>query len=218
VLNEAATIALQLQSLRRMLHDRWELIVVDGGSRDDTAALAQPYCDCLLQSPPGRSQQMNAGAASASGDILVFLHADTRLPNDFEQQMQHFSQSGRQWGRFDVSLDSDHPLLGMVAHMINLRSRLTGIATGDQTLFVRRPFFEKLQGFADIPLMEDVEFSGRACRMEKPFCSRACVLTSARRWQRNGVVRTIALMWWIRLAYFVGVSPQTLYRWFYPQR
>lgn len=218
VLNEAAAIALQLQNLRQTLRDRWELIVVDGGSQDDTAFLASPHCDDLLRCPPGRSKQMNAGAASASGDILVFLHADTRLPEDFEQQMQHFIESGRQWGRFDVCLDSDHPMLCVVGHMVNLRSRLTGIATGDQTFFMRRSFFEKMQGFADIPLMEDVEFSHRACRVEKPFCSRARVLTSARKWQRHGIFRTIALMWWIRLAYVVGVSPATLHRWYYPQR
>lgn len=218
VLNEADQIVQRLQHVRTLMNRQWKLIVVDGGSHDATCVLATPWCDELLQSAPGRSQQMNKGAQAALGDVLVFLHVDTLLPRDFEQQMQQFLHSGKRWGRFDVVLDSDHPVLKLVTFMMNLRSRLTGIATGDQAFFVHRTFFEKLQGFADIPLMEDVEFSRRACRVERPFCSRARVITSARKWQRNGIFRTIVLMWWIRLAYFVGVSPITLHRWYYPQQ
>lgn len=218
VLNEAATITEQLRRLREQLGARWELIVVDGGSSDATVMQATPYCDRLVQSPAGRSRQMNTGAAVAAGPILVFLHADTRLPADFEQQMQAFLTEEKGWGRFDVLLDDEHPLLRIIGGMMNLRSRLTGIATGDQTFFVRRDFFNELQGFREIPLMEDVEFSGRACRLQRPFCSRSRVITSARKWQRNGIFRTMALMWWIRLAYFVGVSPATLHRWYYPSK
>lgn len=218
VLNEASTIAEQLRRLREQLGTRWELIVVDGGSSDATAARASPHCDHLVQSLAGRSRQMNAGAAVAAGQILVFLHADTRLPADFERQMQAFLTAEKGWGRFDVQLDDEHPMLRIIGGMMNLRSRLTGIATGDQTFFVRREFFSELQGFREIPLMEDVDFSRRACRRQRPFCSRSRVITSARKWQRNGIFRTMALMWWIRLAYFVGISPATLHRWYYPPK
>lgn len=218
VLNEAAAITEQLQCLREQLGARWELIVVDGGSSDATVMRATPCCDHLVQSPAGRSRQMNAGAAVAAGQILVFLHADTRLPADFEQQMQTFLNAEKGWGRFDVLLDDEHPMLRIIGGMMNLRSRLSGIATGDQTFFVRRDFFNELQGFREIPLMEDVDFSRRACRLQRPFCSRSRVITSARKWQSNGIFRTMALMWWIRLAYFVGVSPATLHRWYYPSR
>lgn len=215
VLNEAAQIAMRLQDLRVQLGSGWQIIVVDGGSTDDTVQQARAGCDQLVQSARGRSTQMNAGAAVAAGELLMFLHADTRLPVDFDVQMQMFLQSGRQWGRFDVQLDGDHPLFRVIAFMMNLRSRLTGIATGDQVFFMRREFFQQLDGFAPIPLMEDVEFSRRACRISRPWCSRAQVTTSARKWQQNGILRTVVLMWWIRLAYFVGVPPSVLHRWYY---
>lgn len=215
VLNEAAQIAARLQDLRVQMGSGWQIIVVDGGSTDDTVQQARAGCDQLVQSARGRSTQMNAGAAVAAGELLVFLHADTRLPVDVAEQMQVFLQSGRQWGRFDVQLDGDHPLFRVIAFMMNVRSRLTGIATGDQVFFMRREFFQQLGGFAPIPLMEDVEFSRRACRISRPWCSRAQVTTSARKWQQNGILRTVVLMWWIRLAYFVGVPPSVLHRWYY---
>lgn len=218
VLNEAVQIAARLQDLRKQLGTDWQIIVVDGGSTDDTVEQARVGCDQLVQSARGRSTQMNAGAAVAAGELLMFLHADTRLPVDVAEQMQAFLQSGRQWGRFDVRLDGDHPLFCVIAFMMNLRSRFTGIATGDQVFFMRREFFRQLNGFAPIPLMEDVEFSRRARRVSWPWCSRARVTTSARKWQQNGILRTIVLMWWIRLAYFIGVSPSVLHRWYYSSR
>lgn len=218
VLNEAGSIANQLHSLRHLLGPRWELIVVDGGSDDSTCEQAAPWCDQLIHSAPGRSVQMNAGAAVAHAELLVFLHADTQLPESFETQMQLFHESGNGWGRFDVALDGEHLLFPLIARLMNLRSRLTGIATGDQTFFMQRQFFARVGGFAPVPLMEDVDFSRRACRLQRPFCSHAQVTTSTRKWQKNGVLRTIVLMWWIRLAYFLGVSPETLHRWYYPNR
>ncbi len=215
VLNEGARIADQLGRLRAQLGPGWELIVVDGGSTDETCARAKPYCDRLLAAAAGRSLQMNAGAQAAKSELLVFLHADTDLPADFSQQMARFLASEYQWGRFDVRLDGRHFLFPWIARLMNLRSRLTGIATGDQTFFIRRSLFCQLGGFALIPLMEDIDFSVRAKACCPPYCSRSRVLTSARKWQRQGVLRTILLMWWIRLAYFLGVSPHTLHRWYY---
>ena len=216
VLNEAHTIAASLQRLRNQLGPHWQLIVVDGGSEDTTCKQAQPLCDLLLTSAPGRSAQMNLGAASAAGDLLVFLHADTALPEAFAMHMDEFIQSGRAWGRFDVTLDGTRFMFRIIGGLMNLRSRLTGIATGDQALFMTRDFYVRLEGFSDIPLMEDIEFCRRARLQQRPFCSHGRVMTSTRKWQHNGILPTILLMWWIRLAYFFGVSPVVLHRWYYP--
>lgn len=185
--------------LRRRGH---EVIVVDGGSDDGTAALAEGLCDRVLTAPRGRAAQMNAGAREAKGDVLVFLHADTRLPEDF-------SLGSHVWGRFDVEIDGRHPLLKVVAWSMNLRSRLTGIATGDQAIFVRRDAFP---GFPEIALMEDVALSKLLKRRGAPACLRQRVVTSGRRWESRGVLRTIGLMWRLRLLYFLGVSPERLAR------
>ena len=216
VLNEAATIADWLQRLRALVGDSWEIRVVDGGSCDATVEVARSWCDQMSVSAPGRALQMNEGARDPSGDVLLFLHADTQLPQDFAQQMQDFLRCSAQWGRFDVRLDGPNLLFRVIECMMNLRSRLTAIATGDQAIFMRPEFFQRLTGFSSIPLMEDVEFSARARRLSRPFCSRSRVVTSSRRWQRNGIIRTVLLMWWLRLAFYIGVSPQRLHRWYYP--
>lgn len=216
VLNESARIAHQLQQLRQMAGGQWRIVVVDGGSSDDTVAQAEPWCDQCLRAPAGRARQMNAGAARAAGPLLLFLHADTRLPADFNAQLQRFIGSGQQWGRFDVQLDDSRIIFRVIATLMNLRSRWTGIATGDQAIFVLQEFFQRCNGFADIPLMEDIDFCTRARRLSQPFCITSSVLVSARRWQKQGIARTILLMWWLRLAFFLGVSPQRLHRWYYP--
>ncbi|HUJ87004.1 MAG TPA: TIGR04283 family arsenosugar biosynthesis glycosyltransferase [Burkholderiales bacterium] len=208
-LNEAQGILACLDALAPLRARGHELIVVDGGSDDGTPELARPRADRVLAAPCGRARQMNAGARDAAGDALVFLHADVRLPQGADGMVLE-ALAARPWGRFDVRLDSSRALLGLVGGMMNLRSRLTGIATGDQALFVRRELFERLGGYAEIPLMEDVELSSRLRRAGRPACLRARVLASARRWEARGALRTVVLMWRLRLAYFLGADPARL--------
>lgn len=191
--------------LRRRGH---EVIVVDGGSEDGTAELAAPLCDRLVRSARGRALQMNAGAGVAQGNALLFLHADTQLPPQADEAVL-LALERSSWGRFDVRIAGRHPLLPVVAWAMNLRSRISGIATGDQAIFVRRDAFA---GFPEIPLMEDIAFSAAMKRRGRPACLREQVSTSARRWERHGVVRTILLMWRLRLLYALGVRPQRLAR------
>jgi rSAM/selenodomain-associated transferase 2 len=180
------------------------VIVVDGGSEDATRELAAGLCDRIVVAPRGRATQMNAGARQARGNVLVFLHADTRLPSNADELVQGFL-----WGRFDVQIEGRHPLLRVVAWSMNLRSRLTGIATGDQAIFVRR---EAFPGFPELPLMEDVAFSQAMKRRSRPVCLRDKVTTSGRRWESRGVVRTVLLMWRIRFLYAMGTDPVSLAR------
>jgi rSAM/selenodomain-associated transferase 2 len=181
---------------------------VDGGSEDATRDIAAPLADRVLLAPRGRAQQMNAGAASATGEALVFLHADTQLPAHAHELIAE-SLKRHLWGRFDVRIEGARPSLRVVACAMNLRSRLTGIATGDQAIFVRRDAFP---GFPGIALMEDVAFSKLMKRRSRPACLRAQVLTSGRRWERQGVLRTMLLMWRLRLAFFLGANPDELAR------
>jgi rSAM/selenodomain-associated transferase 2 len=213
VLDEAATIEAALNALAPLRTRGAEVIVVDGGSADQTAALARPLADAVIVSARGRAAQMNAGAVVAHGDVLLFLHADTRLPPDADRLvLDGLRQSGRAWGRFDVAIDGSHPMLPLVAAAMNARSRLTGITTGDQAMFVKRDAFNAISGFPDIALMEDIELSRRLKRVSRPLALRARVTTSARRWESRGVARTILLMWRLRLAYFFGAKPETLAR------
>jgi rSAM/selenodomain-associated transferase 2 len=210
-LNEASGIRPALEALAPLRAGGHEVIVVDGGSSDGTPELARGLCDRVLSAPRGRALQMNAGAAAATGDALVFLHADTHLPQGADELI---FQSLRlsPWGRFDVEIDARHPLLRIVACTMNLRSRLTGIATGDQAIFVRREVFP---GFPDIELMEDVAFCKAMKRFGPPACRRERVVTSGRRWESRGVLRTIVLMWRLRLMYFLGARPERLARIYY---
>jgi rSAM/selenodomain-associated transferase 2 len=186
------------------------VIVVDGGSGDATFDLAKPLSDKAIRAPRGRAAQMNAGAKAASGDMLLFLHADTRLPEHADAALvEALAGSDKRWGRFDVRIDGGAPL-GIVAAMMNLRSRVTGIATGDQAIFVTRALFDRAGGFPEIALMEDVALSKRLRRDSRPLCLRARVTTSDRRWQTHGVLRTIVLMWRLRLAYYFGAEPASL--------
>ncbi len=210
-LNEGALIErllAQLQPLRREGH---EVLLVDGGSSDATRELTAPWVDRLLVCEPGRARQMNLGAQAALGDIFWFLHADTWLPEGAGPAViEALGQPAAQWGRFDVELSGLHPLLRLVGMMMNLRSRLSGIATGDQGLFVRRQAFEALGGFPDIALMEDIALSRSLKRMARPICLRQRLITSSRRWESRGILRTVLLMWWLRLAYALGASPAWL--------
>ncbi|MDB5601492.1 MAG: glycosyl transferase [Xanthobacteraceae bacterium] len=211
VLNEADGIAASLAALAPLRERGAELIVADGGSQDDTVTLARPLADQVVVAPRGRAAQMNAGAAVATGDMLLFLHVDTQLPPDAGTLIaQGLKQSGHAWGRFDVRIDGTHFLLPVIAAMMNTRSRLTGIATGDQAVFVSREAFQNVGGFPDLPLMEDIALSKRLKRLGRPLCLRARVTTSGRRWERHGVARTIMLMWRLRLAYWLGADPAEL--------
>ena len=212
VLNEADEITACLAALQPLRRNGHEVIVVDGGSTDDTLALAEPLCDRCLVAERGRAAQMNAGAAQASGDILLFLHADTRLPDEVEQVLIRNADEGWLWGRFDVRLSGRHLLLRVVEFMMNLRSRLTGIATGDQALFVSRDLFDRVGGFPAIPLMEDIALSKVLKQLRTPHCLRHRVATSSRRWEEKGILRTMITMWWLRLLYFLGASPVKLAR------
>ena len=190
-----------------------EIIVVDGGSTDSTRALAAPRADLVFSAPRGRAAQMNAGAARATGDILLFLHADTWLPAGFAGAVTAACAAAETiGGRFDVQLEPSSPLLWLTGELINVRSRLSRIATGDQAIFIRRSVFEQLGGYADMPLMEDIDLTRRMKRAGRIACLRERVTTSARRWQRHGVVRTILLMWALRAAYSCGASPERLQR------
>jgi rSAM/selenodomain-associated transferase 2 len=209
VLNEAACIARVLNSVRQK---DVEVIVVDGGSTDETVRIASSFDHCsVIESKKGRAGQMNAGAAAAFGDILLFLHADTLLPESYLSILQkEFWDSGRHWGRFDVRLSGDHPFFRVIETMMNYRSRLTGVCTGDQAIFIKRGTFEQLGGFAMIPLMEDVEISKRLRPISPPFRIRQCLTTSSRRWEQKSIISTVLLMWRLRLMYFAGVPAEDL--------
>jgi rSAM/selenodomain-associated transferase 2 len=215
VLNEERAIADTLVRLAPLRARGAFVVAVDGGSTDRTAERARAAADHVLLAPRGRALQMNAGArhalADPAVDTLLFLHADTRLPDDADREVRA-ACAGRPsaWGRFDVRIEGAAPALRLVAAMMNLRSRATGICTGDQCLFATRALFEALGGFAELPLMEDIEFSRRARRVAWPIAIGARVTTSGRRWEQHGVVRTVLLMWRLRLAYFLGADPARL--------
>ncbi len=210
VLNEGDTLRAALLALQPMRQRGVDLVVVDGGSTDNTWALARALADEVLLAPRGRATQMNEGAQDCHADVLLFLHADTRLPGNADRLVFRALKAGHFWGRFDVRIDGAHPMLRVVERLMNLRSRLTGIATGDQAMFIRRDAFQRLGGFADLPLMEDIELSRRLKKVGPPACVKAIVATSARRWEQHGVWRTMVLMWGLRLAYFLGASPHAL--------
>jgi rSAM/selenodomain-associated transferase 2 len=212
VLNEADRIAAALDALQAYRARGVELVVADGGSSDATRDGARDRADLIVNAPRGRAMQMNAGAQAAGGDVLLFLHADTQLPENADILVRdQLARSKRQWGRFDVRFDSGG-LLRLVAFMMNLRSRLTGIATGDQAMFMTRAAFDQAGGFPAIALMEDIALSARLKRLGKPLCLYARVTTSGRRWRDNGVMRTVLLMWRLRLAFYFGADPDTLAR------
>ena len=210
VLDEAPTLARRLQALEPLRRRGARVVVVDGGSADDTLAVARAHADLALRAPRGRASQMNAGAAACSAELLLFLHADTTLPEGADALVRRATAAAHAWGRFDVRIDSPRRLLRLVAALMNLRSRWSGIATGDQALFVRRALFERVGGFPDLPLMEDIAISRLLKRHGPPACLRERVTTSARRWEQHGAWRTIWLMWRLRAAFFLGADAREL--------
>ena len=197
-----------------------DIVVVDGGSTDGTAALIEAVAARiesvrLLSSAPGRARQLNAGAAATRGAVLLFLHADSQLPPGAKQALEHAVSDPRVvGGRFDVRFDRPSMWGGIISTFMNIRSRISRISTGDQAIFVRRPIFERLGGYTDIPIMEDIDFSSRLKQAGRIAALRDCVITSFRRWERNGPVRTILLMWSLRFLYWIGVRPHTLARFY----
>jgi rSAM/selenodomain-associated transferase 2 len=216
-LDEADGIEEALTSLAPLRARGVEIVVADGGSSDATVALACPLADLVIAAPRGRGAQMNAGAAASDGDVLLFLHADTRLPHDADALIgDGLLRSGCTWGRFDVRIAGVHPLLPIIAAMMNLRSRMTGIATGDQAIFISRAAFGA--GFPEIALMEDIAMAKRLKRTGRPLCISSPAVTSGRRWEKHGVMKTIVLMWCLRLAYFLGANPARLARSYAPRQ
>ena len=211
-LNEAPYIRSCLEPLQRFRDDGHEVILVDGGSNDATVEQARPLVDEVIRSTRGRARQMNAGARVATGDVFLFIHADTVMHMASADPLVENIRFPRAWGRFDVRLSGSQFLLRVIEFFMNLRSRLTGIATGDQVIFITRSLFLESGGFPDIPIMEDVAFSSMLARLCRPLCLRATVVTSSRRWEQHGILRTILKMWYLRLSYFFGADPEQLAR------
>jgi rSAM/selenodomain-associated transferase 2 len=217
VLNEAPAITRALLFLQPLREAGHEVIVVDGGSDDDTLLLSEPYADRVIHSSRGRSRQMNAGATMARGEILLFLHADTLLPGKADRLIiDGLRRKRRRWGRFDVNLSGKQPLLRIIEFLMNFRSRLSSIATGDQAIFVTRELFEAVDGFPEIDLMEDIALCKILKRHDRPLCLWQRVLTSSRRWKEKGFLRTILLMWFLRLTYFYKADPKRLVKLYDP--
>ncbi len=215
VLNEEKKLSKTLSYLQSFRHSGHEVIVVDGGSTDNSLKLAREAAaheviDSVVVSEPGRALQMNSGAAIATGGVYLFLHADTVLPENALQLISSFNHNKHYWGRFDIRLSSDRIIFRLIEHLVNLRSRLTSIATGDQAIFIEAELFKSIGGFPEIVLMEDIAISRLLKKQLIPVCLKTKVITSSRRWETNGVVATVLLMWKLRLYYFFGVSPEKL--------
>jgi rSAM/selenodomain-associated transferase 2 len=214
-LNEAGCIQSTLESLQSLRRRGHEIILADGGSSDGTCALAQPLVDQVLESAPGRSEQMRAGATAAHGHILWFLHADSHIPPHADTIiLEALDRENTDWGRFDITFADTHPLLKCVAWSMNQRSHLTGIATGDQGIFVSRPMYDRVGGLPPIPLMEDIAFSRALKRHSHPCRITQPLGASPRRWRTHGILRTIVTMWGLRLGYFAGIRPERLAKYY----
>jgi len=216
-LNEAEGIDNILRSLQYLRKAGHEIIIADGGSTDNTIQIAQPLVDKIVQCPKGRAIQQNRGAMLAVGDYLFFLHADTQIPINFESIIKKHLKKNVIWGRFDVRLSGNHVFFRIIEKMMNWRSRLTRIATGDQLIFCRKDIFTQIGGFKEIALMEDIELSGRLKKISPPYFFSEKVITSSKKWEKNGIVSTILLMWWLRLNYFFGKDPRQLVKLYYPK-
>jgi len=210
VLNEERSLLRLGDYLRVIRQQGHEVIIVDGGSTDNTLSFAYDVTETVIISKPGRAMQMNSGAAIATGELLLFLHADTSLPDDALQILCALSRRENCWGRFDVHLSGSRFVFRLIENLMNLRSCLTSIATGDQAIFIEKKLFDRIGCFPEIALMEDIEISRRLRKISKPVCIKQRVTTSSRRWERNGIVATVFLMWKLRLYYFFGASPEKL--------
>ena len=211
VLNEEKMIKDSLRNLQWLRKLGHEIIIVDGGSRDATVASAKLLACRVMSSAPGRSAQMNEGAKKSIGDVVCFLHIDSVFPRDGVKAMAEYLEGiSEAWGRFDVQLSGRHVFFRIIERMMNFRSRLTGVATGDQAIFMTRQLFEKVNGYSLIPLMEDIEISSRLKRYHQPICLRQHVITSSRRWEVGGIYKTVWLMWRLRFAYWLGSDPKRL--------
>ena len=211
-LNEADCLPDALGRLQTARGRGHEVILADGGSVDATRELAQGRVDQILECDPGRAQQMNRGAEIATGGVYVFLHADTLLSPEFDRILDNLFVSENDWGRFDIKLSGEQPVFRCIETMMNIRSRLTGIATGDQALFAGRQIFQEVKGYAELPLMEDLELTARLKKKSPPVCVAEKVISSSRRWEKNGALKTILLMWKLRLRYALGHDPKALAR------
>lgn len=214
VLNEVSTVCGLLSALQPLRDHGHELIVVDGGSTDGTLNAVAGYADMLCESDAGRSRQMNFGAQKASGEILWFLHADTELTSTPEKYVQAM-RSHPEWGRFDVRLSGKHFFFRTIEFLMNWRSRWSGIATGDQGIYVLKSLFNAVNGFEEIPIMEDIRLSAKLKSRSRPACHRIKLITSSRRWEQEGMTKTVLLMWYLRLAHFLGMSPEQLVKKYY---
>lgn len=219
-LNESFHIRTTLRHVLSVTQGRWKVIVVDGGSEDGTLAYIREFDVECISSLRGRASQMHAGAMQArpylnDDDVMIFLHADTRLPEKFCARMAQFKQSPHLWGRFNVALSGEDKAFRRIERMINWRSRNTGIATGDQAMFFKNAFYWQLDGFPRIPLMEDVAMSKAAKAQMTPLCIPDPVITSSRKWEEKGIIKTVLLMWICRGAYALGVDPHRIHRWYY---
>lgn len=210
VLNEAESLTALIDQLSQLRQSVAKIVIVDGGSTDNTLEMLEDSDFKIVSAPKGRALQMNAGVLHSNADILVFLHADTKLPANAIKTIEKVISAGALWGRFDVCISGGHPMYRVIALMMNWRSRLTGIATGDQAIFMCRTVFNVVGGFPEQPLMEDIEISKRLRKISRPACLPETVITSGRRWQKYGVWRTILLMWRLRFAYWRGVPASTL--------
>jgi rSAM/selenodomain-associated transferase 2 len=211
-LNEEADIQACLMQLQGLRGKGFEVIVVDGGSIDKTPRLVEGLCDQFISTRRGRAAQMNVGARHAKGEILFFLHVDTRLPEEFSEIILSIEADTICWGRFDVKLSGKHWSFRIIETMMNLRSRVTGISTGDQVIFVSHKLYRKVDGYTEIALMEDIAMSRSLKNICPPLCLRQKVLTSSRRWEKFGIIRTVLKMWWLRFSYFICVDPVSLAR------
>ena len=218
VLNEAALIGAALQALQAIRQRGAELVVVDGGSSDDTVQLATALADRVVVAGAGRAQQMNRGAELASGEMLLFLHLDSELPEGAMEFIEQLCGSiANHWGWFDVRLSHPGFAYRVIARFMNLRARLSRVCTGDQALFLSRPLFKQVGGFPELPLMEDVAMSKRLRQLSTPVVCKQPIIASTRRWEERGMLRTVLLMWKLRLLYFFGVSPERLVTLYYPE-
>jgi len=209
VLNEEASIKELLQQLQGYRAQGHEVIVVDGGSVDQTVSISSGLSDKIIKSESGRAVQMNSGALQSKNAVLWFLHADTLIPEKAVENIQD-ALNKSDWGRFNIKLSGTNSLFRLIEFMMNLRSSFTGVATGDQGIFIKRKLFESVKGFSNIPLMEDIDLSKKLIRISKPACIKNTLITSSRRWEQKGILSTVLLMWRLRFLYWLGVSANKL--------